>query len=982
MANAPTAHRQARRIERAASWLATIACLLWVVGLRDAPTAWLPQNGAPPLPASVGDRDAALVAIVVDQDGTPAEDTLVRVFTIVGDAVYLAQSGVTGPDGRVRLTDLPRGETWVVAEKDGRARITSRLVLETGERELRLQLEQAQTFEVVVVDPLQRPIRGVDVTLYGADPLPFHVTTDARGLARFASLGPPRWTVEVTAAGFDGKLIADLGPEDSPLFVKLERLASLVVTVVEQNGTPAAGATVLLAGSSLWPARSAVTDTAGRVTIGGLERGFYDVHAERGELTSDTETGVLVDYGEDKEVTLTLLPGTFVKVIVTDGPGDDAPPVAGADVALVEGGLSSFPHYGRSDKKGVAMLGPITGDGAVVSAVAEGFVPTSAVPVEPGQNEVHVALLRGGTIVGHVVDDRDFGIEGAELEVVGSDLEGMPIVESSALVSFRADHFAFALPGALPLVPMGELGVMPVVPDIPRDGAQLIVPTMSRGGTPWTSGRDGGFRLHPVTPGHVRVVARHPGYVEGMSEAIDLAPGGEAEVTVVLHEGAILEGRVMEKDHTPARGARIEVLATVGSLVRITYTADDGTFAFAALPDEVVLQVARAGALDQMVEHLRLELTPGERHEIEIVLDEPREPITLRVSDERGYPLDRVEIHAASLDPVVAITATLFTDESGEAHLQGVRGLPLRVTASRRGHAPAVVELDGAPATVEIALDPALTAVGTVEARHRPIEGAEVTLLTSSDTMRARTDADGAFRFEDLALGEVRLLAIAKGYVPHETEVTIAGSPRRDVALGRIELAEGGTVTGTVVDERGDPIAGVYVAGGRVPTYLPLGPLPPGMAITDRQGRFTLVDLEAGPTVVEAYKTGRGRADVDVEVRAGKSRDNLKIELQPDPEADAAVIDAPASLAVTLGEAIDGKRRVLVFEHVPIGGEAQHAGVFSGDRLLACNGATMRSLEQARRCLSGPLGEDLVLELARDPDMRWRVRVPRERLRR
>src|SRR5688572_27326063 len=105
MAKAPAAHRQARRLERAASWLALVACLLWVAGLRDRPPSWLPQNGAPPLPASVGDRDAVLVVAVADPEGAPAEGALVRVFTLIGDVVYLAGSAVTGPDGRARLPD-------------------------------------------------------------------------------------------------------------------------------------------------------------------------------------------------------------------------------------------------------------------------------------------------------------------------------------------------------------------------------------------------------------------------------------------------------------------------------------------------------------------------------------------------------------------------------------------------------------------------------------------------------------------------------------------------------------------------------------------------------------------------------------------------------------------------------------------------------------------------------------------------------------
>ena len=42
----------------------------------------------------------------------------------------------------------------------------------------------------------------------------------------------------------------------------------------------------------------------------------------------------------------------------------------------------------------------------------------------------------------------------------------------------------------------------------------------------------------------------------------------------------------------------------------------------------------------------------------------------------------------------------------------------------------------------------------------------------------------------------------------------------------------------------------------------------------------------------------------------------------------------------------------------------------------------LRGAEEARRRLSGPLGSDVVLELGRAPDYRWRVRVRRERLRR
>jgi predicted metalloprotease with PDZ domain len=167
-----------------------------------------------------------------------------------------------------------------------------------------------------------------------------------------------------------------------------------------------------------------------------------------------------------------------------------------------------------------------------------------------------------------------------------------------------------------------------------------------------------------------------------------------------------------------------------------------------------------------------------------------------------------------------------------------------------------------------------------------------------------------------------------------------------------------------------------------VPTYLPLGPLPLGVVATDRDGRFTLDDIEPGKLDVEAYKVGYGRnAALAVEVRAGQTNSSLRIELLSDPELDVTQIDTAASLAVTLSETAEGRRYIL-FEHVPLGGEAERAGILPGDELLGCDGRRVRSLEGARRCLNGPLGDDILLELARDSELRWRLRVRRERLRR
>src|SRR5262249_28020951 len=155
------------------------------------------------------------------------------------------------------------------------------------------------------------------------------------------------------------------------------------------------------------------------------------------------------------------------------GDGEGAEPVPSARVTLVEGGLSPFPFEATADAQGRARLGPIAPGAATVGARADGFVPRGAVAVaDPPPAETRVARLRAGVLTGRVVDARGYPVDGATVEIVGSDPSGAPVFDDPRRASFQAAHFAAMLTGPAPLVPAGELGVMPgPVPAIPRAGA-------------------------------------------------------------------------------------------------------------------------------------------------------------------------------------------------------------------------------------------------------------------------------------------------------------------------------------------------------------------------------------------------------------------------------------------------------------------------------------------------------------------------------
>ncbi|MBM4359733.1 MAG: carboxypeptidase regulatory-like domain-containing protein [Deltaproteobacteria bacterium] len=961
--------------ERCAIWLAALTCLVAVAGLVDWPvgrTVTMSEAAAP----------VAKVALVVRAlaGDAPANEARARLFVETRGRVALVAEA-RGGGGELRLEGVPTGPAWLVVDGPGLARVARRIAVLPEEEEHEVTLAPAEAFEVVVVDGAQRPIRNAAVLVHGDDPLPDALYTDPSGLAAFDALGAGPYAIEIVAPGFGRKLLRDQLTTASPLFVRLEPDAELVVHVVDPDGAKAAGATVLVAGSTLWPARSAVADEGGRVAFTGLPRGFYELRATRDGAVSEPNEGVLLEPGEPRELELRLVRGVFVEVLVSDGDGEPPRPVVGADVAVVEGGLSSFPIYGQTGADGIARVGPIVGGDGTVSAQAPGFVPRSAVPVEQGQGQVRVALHRAGALVGRVVDERGYPIEGASLEAVGVGIDGMPIADSTMMIGLRRDHVALAAPGPTPLVPRGALGVMPVVPGVPPTSAGAAGARPTAGLAPWSSRRDGTFEVEPVSPGRVQLLARHPRFVDALTPPIALGPGERGELVVTMRRGGALEGRVLEGGRHPVAAARIELLSPDGAIERITFSADDGTFAFSGVPGEVVVAVARPEEPETILEKLAIDVPADGRRAVEIALPERREPVLFRITDDRGFPVERAEIAAASLDPGVALVRTSFSDDAGSSWLSGARGLPLRVAVRRRGHAPRVVEIPRAPAELTVALVPEITLEGEVRSRDGWLAGASVTLLTPTGDRHARTDAGGRFRIGELAPGPARLLVTAKGHAFDERDIALEPDTRGLVVLPTLELERGAALEGLVVDERGRPLAGARVAVGRVPTFLPTGPLPPGVTQTDAEGRFSLVDLEPGKLDVEAFKLGLGRAGIeDVELRAGEVRRELRIELVADPEA-LPPSPAPASLAVTLSELEAERGPAFVLDHVPYGGEAQRAGLLAGDELLRIDGHELASLEEARRRLDGPLSHDMVLELYRSKLGRYRVRVRREVLR-
>lgn len=977
---------------RVRSLLLAFFCLFYVgtwPGAALRPRALEPLLVALPVPETLGDRDGVLTVRVTGADQVALSGIRVRAFALLEGRAHDAGDTTTDTQGHATLTRLPHAEHWIVAEAAGHARASQMVVITTGPRTLDLELADEHVLDVVVNGDQGAGVPFAEIEVRGSDPFPVGARTDATGHARVVRLGEGRYDVTARAPGFEEATRRRV-PEGLPCVVTLGRQGALRVKVLAESGAPVPGARVLVASPSLWPARASETEADGSIRIGHLDPGSYTLRAMHDTRVSPIEFDVSVGRGEEKLVELRLAQGMMVSVDVVDAASREG--IARARVTLAESGLSPFPMEGLTDPRGHAQLGPIAHGAASVAAHADGFVALGALRVEdPPPARITLALLKGGRLLGTIVDTRGYPVDGATIRVVGTDLEGLPIDEDPERRSFSESHFTASLDGPKPLVPSGELGVMPgPVAGIPQGLWEGFVPkttaqVRAEKAAPWVSGRDGTFVAEPVPPGRVRALVHHPQYVEAMSDLVTLLPDSDARVSLVLSRGGTLVGRVVDSRGTRVSGAHVTVLATRGSLERVTRSGTDGSFAFASLPATLTVFVSRDQDAAQAAVRVEVTVAEGLTKTVEIAIPEERSPLNVTVKSERGRPMVGAQVSAVSLEPSYALRVTAFTNDRGEAELTNAKGVALRVEVRAAGRASKSVVTTPETESLTVALAPSETLTGEVWANRRvAIEGAEVTLQTEMATRHGVTNKQGIYTFVDLAPGLGRLRIRAKGRAAFSRDVTVEDRGGvRPTEVPSVELREEGVVEGVVQGASGEPIPGARVARDAVPTYVAAATtVPPSMAVTDAKGRFRLGELAEGALTLEAYSPdfGRGRV-VGVRVRAGRTTDGVTVTLTR-RESQGAEPLTTGGVAVTLGETAAGLEAAeVVLVAVAEASEAERAGLLANDVLFEVDRVRVRTIADARARLAGSVRDDVVVTVKRG-DKRVVLRVTREQVRR
>jgi hypothetical protein len=895
----------------------------------------------------------------------------VRVFAVEDDRYLPWAEVATDAEGGAEVA-APAGEYWLLVDAPGRARRSEHVTAGGARARAFIVLPGAEPLDVFVRSGSGQPIAGASVLVRAGDELPHGALTGADGRARLEHVGRRIESVRVSAPGYDSALV---NPSSRRVQVTLSAPAAIEIAVHDPAGQPAREAEVWISGIDFWPPRKVSVEADDLAHIEGLTRGSYDLRARLGSWVS-AAAGVTLELGERRRVTLELSEGRFVEVHVAAGDEPGAEPVADAEVTLVEGGLSPFPLSSRTGADGAVVLGPVPPGNAVIHARADGFMSDS-VPLPKLDAPVTIALLRGGTLSGRVVDAEGHAIEGARLEVVGNDARGRPIARqygSSGAPRALSERSLGAPP---PLVPMGELGVLAGPLPVPGMPPPRAAPSSAG-----VSDLDGNYRIDGVPPGQLRLVARHPDFVESLSEPVTLEPGGSKRVEIVLSAGATLAGRLLDELGRPIARARIQALSGQAAPAS-ALTGFDGRFTFRALPERVDLLVARPDEPRRFVLRQPLELAPGEARELELTLPAERAPLAVSVRSDDGRALSGATVALLSLDPSVPLRQSLESDARGECSFLDAAGIPATLRVQAAGFRTFNTELDPVPARVEVSLSRGVAVVGRVTQRggREGVSGAELTLLQAGERRSARSDANGDYEIEGAALGAATLSVRHPNFSSGTWEVSIEPGEREERAapLAPIDLDEPGVASGTVLDARGQPVRGARVGVGLVPAFVPVGAKLPGFVETDERGRFELRGLEPGRLALSAYAAGvgRGRLD-DVVISSGERTAGLEIRLVA-THAEAEP-NAVANVAVTLGERGAGDDLEVVIVNVAAGSEAERAGVRQGDVLWSVDDEVVADMADARSLLGGSAGSDVILELERDGDTRF-VRVRREAVR-
>ncbi|MCA8925499.1 MAG: carboxypeptidase regulatory-like domain-containing protein [Planctomycetes bacterium] len=496
---------------------------------------------------------------------------------------------------------------------------------------------------------------------------------------------------------------------------------------------------------------------------------------------------------------------------------------------------------------------------------------------------------------------------------------------------------------------------------------RLVSASRRRRGRAVDTRSDGAGRFYAEVDGRqlwVQVSAE--GYVREQ-RGVELPPGEEDLGEFQLARGARLSGRVTDPEGRPVADARVRVQGgrRGGRGPRETTDAR-GEFAFTLREGVYSLSAEAQGFVSTEVEDVPVTEELG--GEASLVLQRgARLQGTVWGAD--GKPRPGAQVFAYRDGERLGAGSA---GDDGRYAIDGIAPGPLELFArsdDRAFSCRVPIQVSAREQLQDVVLHESAKIVGQVRSPDgAPFPGLRVRAVEVRGDVRRRaeTDAEGRFTIEHLYPGVYRLEVIREGSAPaggEEVEVT-RGTVERELILPR-----GARLSGTVRDDRGQPLEGAGVFAILDGDYL-------GSTRTDAEGRFEVESLPPGS--YRLFVRGDGDRVVSLtplEVAADAVLEGLSVVARPPARLRGKVVgpsgEGLAGIVVRL-RGVDSpvERRARTnpdgsFELGPL-----YDGVYSGE--LSGDALTLLGAKLGREVQAPEV--QLTIQNGRDAEQVWVVR--------
>ena len=397
------------------------------------------------------DRTPEIRGRILDADGNPVLGAAIRLvlprppFTVFREAKSDASGAFSF--ARVRAPAVR-----VVADHDPDGVVSSG-ELRTAEgqtREITLVLSAASAVRGTVVDGDGHPVAGAALSVEGIPWIVRTATSDEAGAFRLATVPEEAASLVAVARGYRSARVAlsgRSGQDELVVRVRLTAAAPAYGDVRDEDGNPARARVVACEGEPSEARTTSADDgtfTLPPSAIGCNAVADHDEHAP-----SDAAAVV-----EGRRVALRLKPGGSIEGVVVDDRGAGVPSfTVGVESFSPLAGASGRPHAPRGARaarlRGRARLLPM-GQAPPGQLRAHRRDPPGAPPARSDAIDVaggvatkgvRIVLAPGGSVTGHVYDDRHAPLAGVDVrfDAVSSVLDSTADAKTDGAGAYRLD---------------------------------------------------------------------------------------------------------------------------------------------------------------------------------------------------------------------------------------------------------------------------------------------------------------------------------------------------------------------------------------------------------------------------------------------------------------------------------------------------------------------------------------------------------------